>query len=115
MSVDHYAFGRLTYDGREYAKDVLIHPDHRVHSPWWRKEGHRLDPQDLNDILADPPDVLVIGTGYHGNMAVPAETREALQEQGVEPVVAPTGEAVAELDRLQRESARVAAALHLTC
>ncbi|MEF8793696.1 Mth938-like domain-containing protein [Thiohalorhabdus sp.] len=115
MSVDHYAFGRLTYDGREYAKDVLIHPDHQVHSPWWRNEGHRLDPQDLAEILADPPDVLVIGTGYYGNMAVPEEIREALGELGVELVVARTGEAVAELDRLQQESARTAAALHLTC
>lgn len=115
MSVDSYAFGRITIDGEAYTKDVLLFPDRRVRSPWWRQAGHNLTPDDLREVLADPPDTLVIGTGYHGNMAVPETTRRALREHGIEPVVAPTGEAVAELNRLQRESARIAAALHLTC
>lgn len=115
MSVEDYGFGRITIDGRAYAKDVIIFPDSRVHSPWWRKQGHRLEPEDLAELLADPPATLVIGTGYYGNMAVPERTLEALRERGVEPLVARTGEAVAELNRLQQESARIAAALHLTC
>ena len=114
MSVDAYAFGRITIDGRAYSKDVLILP-RGVHSPWWRKEGHSLDPEDLEDVLADPPDTLVIGTGYYGKMDVPEKTLRFLQERGVEPRVARTSQAVEELNRLQEEAASVAGALHLTC
>ena len=115
MSVEDYTFGRITIDGRHYAKDVLILPSGGVHSPWWRRQGHRLEPEDLGEILDDPPGDLVIGTGYYGNMAVPERTLQALRERGVEPHVARTSEAVAELARLQRQATRVAAALHLTC
>lgn len=115
MSVDSYAFGRITIDGRAYAKDVLIFPDQRVHSPWWRAEGHNLAPEDLAELLADPPDTLVIGTGYYGRMAVPEATLAVLREKGVEVRTAPTPEAVAELNRLQESATRIAAAFHLTC
>ncbi|HKJ70217.1 MAG TPA: MTH938/NDUFAF3 family protein [Gammaproteobacteria bacterium] len=115
MRVDSYAFGRLSCDGQTYARDVLILADGRVRSPWWRRQGHSLDPEDLAELLADPPQTLVIGTGYYGNMQVPERTLKALRERGVEPRVARTGEAVDELNRLAQGSARIAAALHLTC
>ncbi len=114
MSVDAYAFGRITINGQAFSKDVLVLP-RGVLSPWWRKEGHSLDPEDLDDVLADPPETLVIGTGYYGKMDVPEKTLKALRAKGIEPRVARTSQAVEELNRLQRESVRVAAALHLTC
>ena len=114
MAVDDYRFGRIAVNGRVYTKDVLILPA-GVQSPWWRGEGHRLAPADLEAVLADPPDTLVIGTGYYGNMAVPEETVAVLEREGVAVWVGRTTEAVAELNRLQQEAARVAGALHLTC
>jgi len=114
MKVRDYAFGRIDIDGAVYTADVIIHPE-RVQAHWWRKQGHSLCLQDLEEVLRDPPQVLVIGTGYHGVMQVPPATLEALRARGIEPRVMRTGEAVVELDRLQREAARVVAALHLTC
>jgi hypothetical protein len=114
MEVRNYAFGRIDIDGTVYTSDVIIYPE-RVQERWWRQQGHRLSMDDLADVLRDPPQVLVIGTGYHGVMRVPAATLEALRARGIEPRVMKTREAVAELGRLRRESARVVAALHLTC
>jgi hypothetical protein len=57
----------------------------------------------------------VIGTGYYGLMEVPEETRYYLQATGVQLLEARTGDAVKEFNRLQKEYARVVAALHLTC
>lgn len=114
MKVRDYAFGRIDIDGTVYTSDVIIYPE-RVQAHWWRKQGHSLSMDDLADVLRDPPQVLLIGTGYHGVMQVPPPTLEALRARGVEPRVMKTGEAVAELNRLQREAARIVAALHLTC
>jgi hypothetical protein len=48
-------------------------------------------------------------------MQVPAETLDTLRSAGVDVRVEKTGEAVSEFNRLQRECARIVAALHLTC
>ncbi len=114
MTIDAYRFGRITIDGQDYDHDVIVFPQ-RVHANWWRQQGHRLEVADLEEVFRDPPQVLVIGTGYFGNMTVPEATLAVLRARGIETRVLRTGEAVTELDRLQRELARVVAALHLTC
>ncbi len=114
MTIDAYAFGEIRIDGKPYSSDVIIWPDH-VQCPWWRGQGHVLAPHDLEQLLAAPPRVLVIGTGYYGRMAVPPETLAALQAQGIELHVSRTPEAVAEFNRLARDCADVVAAFHLTC
>jgi hypothetical protein len=114
MHIDDYVFGRIRIGGRDYDADVIVYPDH-VRAAWWRKEGHCLYPEDLAEVLADPPAALVVGTGHDGRMQVPAETLEALRARGIAVHVSRTREAVVEFNRLQREAARVVAALHLTC
>ena len=70
MHIDHYTFGEIAVDGRSFQSDLIIFPDH-IQENWWRQTGHRLDRDDLQNVLADKPDLLVIGTGYYGRMDVP--------------------------------------------
>jgi len=114
MHIDHYTFGQIAVDGRDFQSDLIIFPE-RVQENWRRKEGHRLGRDDLQTILADKPDLLVIGTGYYGRMKVPQETLAALSQTGIPVRLAKTGDAVSEFNRLQQEYARIVAALHLTC
>jgi hypothetical protein len=114
MNVDAYEFGYITVDGKTYTMDVVIMPD-RVADSWWRKEGHRLHIDDLAEAIAAKPEVLVIGTGYYGRMIVPEETRSHLEAKGIRVLAAQTREAVKEFYKLQRQAAKVVAALHLTC
>ncbi len=113
--ISSYEFGQIVIDGAAYSSDVIIYPDH-VEDSWWRKEGHSLHPEDLDDVWPSRPDSLVVGTGYYGRMAVPEETREFISRKGVTVHVAPTGDAVALFNRLSSQpGGRVVAALHLTC
>jgi hypothetical protein len=112
--IDSYAFGRLETGGRTYDADVILFPD-RVEAHWWRREGHRLMIDDLGTVLAYGPEVFVVGTGASGMMAVPPETRSALEAKGIRVIVQPTPEAVETFNRLLGEGKRVAAGLHLTC
>ncbi|UCE88350.1 MAG: Mth938-like domain-containing protein [Pseudomonadota bacterium] len=114
MQVTRYEFGRIEVDGKTFTSDVIILPE-QVNAEWWRKQGHRLDRDDLEEVVASRPEVLVIGTGCYGRMMVPDETRTFLEAQGIELHIAPTATAVEEFNRLQRQCANVVAALHLTC
>ncbi len=114
MHIDHYSFGRIGIDGRDYDADVIVFPDH-VQGHWRRREGHHLAIEDLETVLADPPQMLIVGTGCYGRMQIPGETLERLREAGVEVRIATTGHTVADLNRLQQECPRIVAGLHLTC
>ena len=114
MKITGYRFGEIEIDGRPYSSDVIITPERLVDN-WWRKKGHSLAVADLAEIMAANPNIVVVGTGYYGRMSIPDETRQYLEARGVQLRRAHTSEAVEEFNRLQRESARVVAALHLTC
>jgi hypothetical protein len=114
MKIDSYSFGQITIDGREYSSDVIIYAD-RVDAKWWRKEGHRLQTEDLVDVLKARPDILVVGTGYFGMMSVPASTVEQIRTAGTDLRAEKTAKAVDLFNKLAGGDRRVIAALHLTC
>lgn len=114
MKVDNYSFGKIVIDGKSYTSDVIIYPG-RVDPSWWRKEGHRLQPIDLTDVISAKPDILIIGTGYSGVMTVPEETRKFITSRGVELRTERTGNAVETFNAAQDGGKVVIAALHLTC
>jgi hypothetical protein len=110
--IEGYGFGRVTIDGREETRDVIVLPE-RVVRGWWRKEGHGLVLEDLEEVLDELPARLLVGTGAYGQLRPDPGALETLRSRGVDVEVLPTAEAVrryAELDPL-----KTAAALHLTC
>ena len=111
--IEDYSFGRIIIGGKTYTSDLVIYPDH-INDAWWRRQGHNLCLDDLRDVLAARPEVLVVGTGAHGIMQVPAEVRQRVAELGIELKVAPTGEACA-LFNAAAAHKKAVAALHLTC
>ncbi len=114
MKIDSYSFGRIVIDGQAYGSDVIIFSD-RVDATWRRKEGHRLYPEDIADVLNALPDILIIGTGYSGVMTVPKKTIEYVASHGVDVKVDKTGKAVDLFNGLQGKKKHVIAVLHLTC
>jgi len=114
MRISEYEFGKIAIENKTYTSDVIISPEQVIDS-WRRKQGHNLDITDLDDIVKAKPDILIIGTGYDGRMKVADETRQYLEEQGIQVRQARTGDAVTEFNALQKECARIVAALHLTC
>lgn len=110
--IDGYTFGRLTIDGREETRDLIVLPE-RVVRGWWRKDGHELVLEDLNEVIDELPERLLVGTGAYGRMRPDPSALERLRARGVEVEVLSTAEAVRRYARLDPQ--RTAAALHLTC
>jgi len=113
--IESYVSGRsMRVDGKTYTTDLKIIGD-TVKDNWWRREGHRLQPDDIVDILESRPDVLVVGTGYAGNLDIPADLRRDLAERGVRLLSDRTAEAVDLFNRHRVQEENVAGAFHLTC
>jgi len=111
--IDDYDFGRIVIDGKTYTSDVIVFPE-RIQESWWRKQGHSLCREDIKEILAEKPDILVVGTGAYGMMAVPPETARAVDEKGIKLLAGKTASAC----RLFNSAAgrgKVIGAFHLTC
>jgi hypothetical protein len=110
--IEGYEFGRVLVDGREHHRDLIVLPG-RVVADWWRRDGHGLVLEDLDEVLDELPARLVIGTGAYGRLEPNPETLDALRRRGIEVDALPTGDAVRLYSEL--EPTRAAAALHLTC
>lgn len=116
MKIDHYSFGKMKVGGKSFSDDLLI-ANREIKSPWWRKRGHTLLPEDLEWIVAKKPQLLVIGTGKNGYMDVPQKTISHLNSRKIDCKIEKTGKAV-ELfnDKCeQMEETEVGGAFHLTC
>ncbi len=112
MHIDSYEFGTIVIDGRTYRTDLLIWPA-RIKSDWWRSESHLLQIPDVFEALAADIQVMVVGTGAYGRMAVAPELIAYLKEKGIDLVARPSGEAGRIINQMGH--GRWAAALHLTC
>jgi len=113
--IENYRPGHVTVDGAEQTKDVIVLP-HRVVPNWWRRNGHSLVIEDLDEVLDDLPEHLIVGCGYASQLRPDPSVVEALAKRGTEVEALPTPDAVDRYAELEAENpAAIAAALHLTC
>jgi hypothetical protein len=110
--LEGYSFGRIVVDGEEHTRDLIVLPD-RVVEDWWRRDGHSLAMEDLDEVREELPERLILGCGAHGQLRPDPAVIEALEERGVEVEALHTDEAVRRY--AESDERRTAAALHLTC
>jgi hypothetical protein len=112
--IEAYSFGSMTVAGKRYGRDLKILRG-RITENWWRKEGHRVDVEDVGDILEAGPEVLVVGMGAYGLMRVGKRLKKVLEEKKIGLVAQRSGDAAKTFNRLTSEGKDVAGAFHLTC
>jgi hypothetical protein len=111
--IDSYEFGVIVINGRRYSSDVILYPD-RVKDGWWRKEGHALCIDDLENVTEENPDVIVVGIGNSGLMRILPETEKYIKSKGIRLIVQSTKDACKTYNQLSSLQ-KVIALLHLTC
>ena len=112
--ITEFSFGKIVVNGRTYTSDIKI-IDGQVISDWWRKKGHRVDIEDISDVLEAKPDILVIGRGTPGLLKSTASLREYLAACHVELIEKKTPKAIAAFNKLFRQGRKVAAGFHISC
>jgi len=112
--ITDFSFGKIVVNGKTYSDDIKI-VGGQVISDWWRKRGHRVDVEDVADILESRPDIVVIGKGSPGLMKSSSSLRDYLNVNNVELIEKKTAKAIEVFNKLYQEGKRVAAGFHINC
>ena len=113
--IDAYQFGNIVIDGIPYTKDVIITTS-GVQADWWRKEGHKLQLEDIQSVIdAARPKSLVVGTGKFGILKVNDSVKDYLESRKINLHAEPTDKAIKIYNRLVLIEKKVVGAFHLTC
>jgi hypothetical protein len=65
--ISEYSFGHIVVDGEEHSRDLIVLPS-RVVGEWWRRDGHSLVPEDLDEVMDELPERLIVGCGAYGRL-----------------------------------------------
>jgi hypothetical protein len=112
--IEHYSFGNMVINGVSYRNDLKIIQG-KVVSEWWRKRGHFVDADDIQDILKSKPDILILGKGSPGQMKSTEALRKFLRNNDIELIEEKTTNAFETFNRLFNKGENVSAGFHLSC
>jgi hypothetical protein len=114
MKIEDFSFGRIVVDGVAYTSDIKIIGG-KVVADWWRKGGHKVEIEDIQEMIDARPEVLVIGKGDPGLMQTSATLRKLLKSNEIELVEEKTVKAVQTFNRLSQTGKAVFAGFHVGC
>ena len=114
MKIEDFSFGRIVVDGVAYTSDIKIMGG-KVIAGWWRKSGHKVEIEDIQEMVDAHPEVLVIGKGDPGLMQTSESLRELLKSNEIELIEEKTVKAVQTFNRLSQTGKAVFAGFHVGC
>ena len=112
--IEKYSFGEIVVNGVTYTNDIKI-VQGRVVSAWWRKKGHSMGIEDVQDRLEFRPSVLVIGKGKPGMMRSSRSLRRFVKKNEIELIVEKTSQAITTYNSLLQQEKEVSAGFHVSC
>ena len=112
--ITDFSFGRIVAKGQTCNNDIKIVQGTLV-TDWWRKSGHVVEIEDVQDALNTELEILVIGKGQPGYMRIADSLRQHLAEKNVKVIEEPTAKAIETFNRLYKEGKRVAGGFHVGC
>jgi hypothetical protein len=110
--INSYSFGNIIIDGKSYSNDVIIYPG-GIHKNWFRREGHVLCLDDIQEYLGEGCKTLIMGTGASGMVRILPEVEDFCNRSNIELIACPTAKAI-ELFNNSNANTTVGA-FHLTC
>ena len=109
-----FSFGRIVVDGQICNNDIKI-VNGKLVADWWRKSGHIVEIEDVQDIIDSDSTILVIGKGQPGYMRITQSLQEHLEKNDIELIVEKTSTAIQTFSRLMLEGKQVSGGFHVGC
>lgn len=114
MMIENFSFGNIVVNGITYTNDIKIIQG-KVTPTWWRKNGHQVNIDDIQDIIDANPNILVLGKGKPGMMKSTPSLCEFLKQNDIDLIEEKTSKAIKTFNRLFKHGKNVCAGFHLTC
>ncbi len=115
MIIEEYHFGKIKINGVTYRNDIRISPSGRILPQWWRIKSHRVEIEDLKDILDNDVEIFVLGKGKPGLMKASKDLKQYFVKKNILLVEESTSKAVLRVNKLFTSGKKFAAGFHLTC
>jgi len=112
--IEQYSFGQITINGHTYRQDVVI-KGQKIFPSWWRKEGHKVYWEDLQEFITPEIEIVILGTGHSGLMQPTQQLKDRLQEKGIILIAEPTKKAIKTFNSYIQTGKAVLGGFHLTC
>jgi len=117
-NIDSYEFGKIVVDGKEHTNDIIIFPDY-IKEKWWRKEGHLLQAEDLEEIWNlgnNNINSLIVGQGADRIMKIDQGVREKCKKLNIVLIAKKSDEACNFYNNLDdNDKNETVFTIHLTC
>ncbi|MGQ9617575.1 MAG: MTH938/NDUFAF3 family protein [Candidatus Aminicenantia bacterium] len=113
MRIDSYRSGKIVINWVSYYRDIQVFPE-RIVTDWWRRKGHLLHVEDMEDVFSCDVNLIVVGTGMLGAMKVSEDVKEKAKEKSIELLIEKTAKAVNLFNEKFRLKKTVGL-FHLTC
>lgn len=111
--IEKYSFGLITIKGKEYNFDVEVRWTGEV-LRWWRKEGHKINYEDIKRAIEEKAEVIILGTGFFGICKIDKECEGAILDSGTKLIAEKTSKATKKFNELLK-SKKIIGFFHLTC
>ena len=112
--ISEFSFGRIVANGQICSNDIKIIQG-RLVPDWWRKSGHTVEIEDIQDALDSDPDFIVIGKGQPGFMRIANDLRQYIETKGITLIEEPTAQAIKIFNRLFETGKQVSGGFHVGC
>ena len=116
--IDAAAFGSISIEGREIGNDVILRLDGSIQK---RKKklskkicgtSHTISREEIGFIFEKGAELLIIGTGHYGRVALSDEARSYLKKRGCRVKLKATPEAIHAWNKADEKTI---ALFHVTC
>jgi len=112
--ITEFSFGRIEVEGQIFNNDIKI-VEGKLVPNWWRRSGHSVEIDDVQDILDSDSEILVIGRGQPGYMKITDDLRGLLEKNKIKLIEEPTREAIRTFNRLHKKDEPVSGGFHVGC
>ncbi len=110
-TIDKTEFGHIVVDGKRYDHDVIITPTKVTESR--TKARHEIGVEEFLTMFKEKPEIIIIGTGQHGEMKVSQSFTGRARLRRIETIIETTPQAMERFNSLTGK--KVVAYMHVTC
>lgn len=114
IKINSTDFGSITVNNRKYDDDVIVSYKGSVQKVKTQLR-HLVSKRELNLILAEDPEIIVIGTGTEGDMQISSDVRKWTEQRELQIFDMLSSEAIKKFNQLQENGRKVVAFIHTTC